>query len=496
MSQVSSFTQANGSGNVVRSGFNAINDAQVTKNSGSVTPTDLKRYMDFVDDAPADSEWNVRNGANSAFIKFAEFVGGNIRLFSDGAAIPSVGAANVFTADQTIRLAAAVGQLLLGSQLSSGIAARLAMRGHSSTAAERIYAQIEADIESNTNGSEDGRLLLSLIRGGIPTEIMRLGAGVQVGSPTGGLPGAGLVNAEGFEIEGVDILTTIAAASSATWSTATFSSGANNLDLSSFRNFDLTLDSADVTLNFLTPTNQIGRMGLIRLNNTSGGDRTVTLSNANSVEIGGGFTTDGTTVVSSGTERYLLFVVKSTVLAYVFEFVGESGAAAGVGHSSIEQFDLTSAQSADPLLRLQPIADGETQRVVLHDVGKVDNNDHRLLVRAATASAVLAPGTGAYKTQGSFGNSGPADDGIAVGRLLENLDRTFGELLIRRTNSTLWVHANSAGLEFQSAGADPTDVYHTTGTFGGDTFDRWVLDFISSDNPSSGSTFTVYRDIA
>jgi len=492
MSQVSSYTQANGSGNVVRTGFNAIIAALLTKAGGSVTPTEISQFMDFIDTSGANPIWKVRNEANSAFIDLAEFVGGNIRLFSDGGAIPSVASANTFTADQTVKLAAAVGQMIVGSALSSGIPTRIPMIGHSSTAAQRIYAQIEADIETNTDGNEDGRMLLSLIRGGIVSEIMRLGAGVQIGSPAGGLPGNGILNAEGLEIGGTDILATITAASNSAWSTVTLSSGANNLNLASFRNYDITLDSADVTLNFQNPTTQIGRMGLIRLNNTSGGDRTVTLSNANSVEIGGGFTTDGTTVVNAASEKYLLFMVKSTTLAYVFEFVGET-AQTGNGFSSFVQFDLTSAQSGDALQRLQAISDGETQRVVVHNVFPTNNVDDDLFVRVATSGTLLIPGSGTYDSRGDTFQGSQPFEGIAIADCNDINVRIHGEFTVRREGTQLWCNSGLTSNRLASAGVSS---HKSGGSFWGDTFTHWTLDFETTNNPATGSQWTVYRDIS
>jgi hypothetical protein len=492
MSQVSDFATANGSGLQVRTGFNNVNAAIVTKNSGSVAPTDIEPYMSWFDTAPANAEWNVRNGANAAWIKLAEEIGGNLRLFSDGAAIPSVGAANIFTADQKIRLAAAIGQMIMGSQLTTGIASRLSMIGNNSAAAETIYAKLEADIESNSAGAEAGRLLLSLIRGGSQQEILRLGSGVQLGSPAGGLKGLGSLNLESLFIENVDINTAIAAASNAAWQTATHSTSPQNLNLSTFRNFDLTISTIDVTLNFLTPTTQIGRVGLIRLNNTSGGDRTITLSNANSVEIAGGFTTDGTTIVSSGQEKWLLFIAKSATLVNVFEFVGET-VVSGNGFSSFVQYDLTAGESSDALLRLQAISDGETQRVVVHDLFGVLNQDDDLLVRVATVGSLLLPGAGTYDSRGDTWNGSHPKIGIAIADVDSNSIHVHGEFTVRRTGTTLWVNSGLNSGRLSSAGKS---THKSGGTFFGDSFTHWTLDLEDTNNPASGSKWTVYRDVA
>jgi len=496
MSQVADFSVANGSGLQVRSGLNAVSDAIVSKSSGSVAPTDLQAYMSWFDTSGANAIWNIRNGANSAWIQLAEEIGSNLRLSSDGASIPSVGAANTFTADQKIRLAAALGQLLLGGQVTSGIASRLAMIGNNSGAAETIYAKLEADIETNSAGNESGRLLASLIRGGSQQEILRLGDGVQIGSPTGGLKGLGTLNlAGGLYINNVDILTTIAAASAASWETSTHTTSPQDMNLASNRNYDLTFSAGDITLNFDNPTSQIGRFGLIRLNNTSGGDRTITFSNANSVEIGGGFTTDGTKVVSTGAEVFLLYIVKSATLVYLFEFVGET-VVSGNGFSSFVQWDLTTGEAADPLQRLQAISDGETQRVVIHELTMNASGERRALIRASDGVAVHAPGSGTYKGTSDIGGSAGSDAGIAIGQLGETADKLFGELLIRRTNSTLWVKGLTTRLEYGASGGDANGVWETAGLFFGDTITHWVPAFVSSVQPASGSKFTVFRDVA
>lgn len=69
-------------------------------------------------------------------------------------------------------------------------------RGRSSTDAEVDYVELAAQIILATNGSEDARAIIRAMVGGTPTDIITMGPGAQIGTPTGGDKGAGTINAE------------------------------------------------------------------------------------------------------------------------------------------------------------------------------------------------------------------------------------------------------------------------------------------------------------
>ena len=91
------------------------------------------------------------------------------------------------------------------SPAASDLLGALAFQGRSATGVARGYARLLADILDATNASEDGRLLFQTAAAGTLATRAYLGAGVVVGAPAGGDPGAGKLNAEELQVGGVAV---------------------------------------------------------------------------------------------------------------------------------------------------------------------------------------------------------------------------------------------------------------------------------------------------
>lgn len=83
--------------------------------------------------------------------------------------------------------------------------------GNTSTGAEAVYAQVEGEIVSGTNGAEYGRAYLRTIQNGTLADRGYVGAGHVMGAPTGGDKGAGSYNGERVFEMGRGVWTVLAA---------------------------------------------------------------------------------------------------------------------------------------------------------------------------------------------------------------------------------------------------------------------------------------------
>jgi hypothetical protein len=72
-------------------------------------------------------------------------------------------------------------------------------------AGEFGYASIEAKILDATGGTEDAELYIKTMVAGTLAARLTAGQGIQVGSPTGGDPGTGKLNATDLQINGAPI---------------------------------------------------------------------------------------------------------------------------------------------------------------------------------------------------------------------------------------------------------------------------------------------------
>jgi len=136
----------------------------------------------------------------------------------------SLGAAQTFTAAQIIRAAATAllnlestdagageGPILdlhrdSASPAASDLIGSLTLSMESSTSVKRTAAKILASILDATNASEDADLRFQTIVAGTLATRMIVGQGVVLGAAAGGDPGAGIINATDYEVNGVSIL--------------------------------------------------------------------------------------------------------------------------------------------------------------------------------------------------------------------------------------------------------------------------------------------------
>ncbi len=93
------------------------------------------------------------------------------------------------------------------SPAASDVLTFIPFQGRDSAGNNQEYARILCSILDPTSTSEDGELLLTATTGGsVGSNQMRISAGIQIGSPTGGYKGSGTINvAGGIYDNGTDI---------------------------------------------------------------------------------------------------------------------------------------------------------------------------------------------------------------------------------------------------------------------------------------------------
>lgn len=129
--------------------------------------------------------------------------------------------ANLFALAQTISLATAGSNLILKSQDAGTIGpdlefyhesatpaaadrtGRVLFYGRDSGANKTLYGAVFGFINDTTNLSEDGGVALSSIIAGVDTTELQAANGLIVGAATGGVPGAGKINATAYKVNGV-----------------------------------------------------------------------------------------------------------------------------------------------------------------------------------------------------------------------------------------------------------------------------------------------------
>jgi hypothetical protein len=82
------------------------------------------------------------------------------------------------------------------SPAASDIIGGLILRGRDSGGNATDYARLRATILDPVNGSEDAQAIISAFIAGTETDILKIGPGVQIGSPAGGDQGAGTLNVD------------------------------------------------------------------------------------------------------------------------------------------------------------------------------------------------------------------------------------------------------------------------------------------------------------
>lgn len=108
------------------------------------------------------------------------------------------------------------------SPAAADVLARVLFNGEDSAGNKELYALIQALLIDPTSTSEDAQIDFQTVIAGALASRMKLGAGLIVGSPTGGDPGPGKANLTEVQQDGVAIRPRILSASVATTSGTSF----------------------------------------------------------------------------------------------------------------------------------------------------------------------------------------------------------------------------------------------------------------------------------
>jgi hypothetical protein len=195
---------ANPSGVAMRGELNTINLSILTKNSGATEPPETFAGMWWMDTASDPWLLKIRNPDDDGWVTMASIVvaSGVTTLLSAGGTVPSLAAEQTFTETQTIDESSEAGQIALGSDLDTGVAARQTYFGHDSGGANTNYATVEVAISDNTDTSEDGEYSVTVLAAGSGVKILTLTGSLATIAGTltattlqqGGTPIATLIN--------------------------------------------------------------------------------------------------------------------------------------------------------------------------------------------------------------------------------------------------------------------------------------------------------------
>lgn len=146
-------------------------------------------------------------------------VGPAVAAMQAALAVPDLAANNIFTGIQTFQNdmeleggdghAAAYPKLKPyrndATPLANDTVFELSMDAKNSAGTRKSFARLLAQISDATDTSEDGLLALATMVAGVLANRVTVGAGVQIGAPTGGDPGTGQLNATGLQVNGVTL---------------------------------------------------------------------------------------------------------------------------------------------------------------------------------------------------------------------------------------------------------------------------------------------------
>lgn len=163
-------------GILFRQELNAIILALLSSNASASLPPETVAFMFRAALDTSPNELQIRNPANSSFLKVAEVTDTGVKLFSDGGAVPSLGVAQTFTEAQTVDLQSTAGLFSVGSDLSAGVVARIPMFGHNSAASNVNGVNLVCRVNTNTAGVEDFTFEVEVIRGGSASTVAALGS--------------------------------------------------------------------------------------------------------------------------------------------------------------------------------------------------------------------------------------------------------------------------------------------------------------------------------
>jgi hypothetical protein len=193
------------SGLLFRGELNALIAALLSLNSSASLPPDTVAFMLRADLSVSPNELQIRNPSDAAFLKIAEVTDTEVTLFSDGAAVPSLGSAQTFTEAQTIDQASSAGLLSIGSDLSTGVVARIPLFGHNSSAANVTGVNLVCRLNTNTAAAEDFTFESEVVRGGASVTVATLGSISDFRRSGGG----GILDADTLRQAGVTLNTII-----------------------------------------------------------------------------------------------------------------------------------------------------------------------------------------------------------------------------------------------------------------------------------------------
>lgn len=192
-------------GLALRQELNAILQAMLSLNANAALPPQTFPFMLRADTGASPNELQVRNPADGAFLKLAEVTDTEITLFSDGAAVPSLGTPQTFTQAQTVDQQGSSGLLSIGSDLSAGVVARIPMFGHNNLGANTTGINLVCRINTNTSGAESFTFEVEAVRAGSTVTIATLGSLSDFRRAGGG----GIVDADVLRQAGITLATII-----------------------------------------------------------------------------------------------------------------------------------------------------------------------------------------------------------------------------------------------------------------------------------------------
>ena len=199
MSTTENAVVEDGTGQQVLDEMNEVFLAEITKFSSTTEPADPEPYQNWVNLNLSPPPWMVRNAENNAWIKIGHFLNNPTNQFvhfSEGAQVPSTGAANIFTEPQTIDDAGDAGELAIGSDLTTGVAALLRLFFENASAVDVNGFRVQMTVTDATAASEDTSTVIQTMQGGTLTTLMTLTTLVAI---------AGALDATTLRQDGTDL---------------------------------------------------------------------------------------------------------------------------------------------------------------------------------------------------------------------------------------------------------------------------------------------------
>jgi hypothetical protein len=251
--------------------LNAIIEALNSMNSAVGLPPITFPFMlrGALDTSP--NEIQIRNPSDNAFLKLAEITDSAITMFSNGAAVPSLGTEQTFTANQNVDRSGAAGVFTVGSDLSAGVSGRLDFRAHNSVGANVSGVQLACTVENNAQGAEDFFLDVQVVRGGSTQTVARLGS-IADFTQSGGQT----LNATVLQQAGITLAQIVREAAGRFQNQADFS-----VDIASFtQDQEGSMFRFNGSSNVTVRLNKLARNTIIGFQNESPADATITFAAA------------------------------------------------------------------------------------------------------------------------------------------------------------------------------------------------------------------------